>query len=48
MLHQEPAHNDDPMEEDFTFDEISIKTRKETPYGKEEDNQGQGRQERRD
>ena len=34
LLHRKPAHADDPMEEDFTFDEETIKG-KETPYGKE-------------
>ena len=32
VLYQMPAHNDDPMEEDFTYDEDSIKE-KETKNG---------------
>jgi hypothetical protein len=35
MLYRKPAHDDDPMEEDFTFDEDSIK-KGNTPYGKKE------------
>ena len=46
-INRRPAHDDDQMEEDFTFDADSIK-RKEKPNGKEKDNQGQGRQARRD
>lgn len=33
VLHKKPSHDDDPMEEDFTFDEDSIK-KGNTPYGK--------------
>ena len=37
IVYGKPAHDDDPVEEDFTFDEETIKnTRKETTNGKEQ------------
>lgn len=30
MLHRKPAHDDDPMEEDFTYDSESIKAKEKT------------------
>ena len=27
MLHRKPAHNDDPVEEDFTYDSESVKAK---------------------
>ena len=33
MIYSKPAHNDDPMEEDFTYDEDLIKAKEENTNG---------------